>query len=502
MSRVLGYFRDMLVAHAFGAGLAADAFYAAYRIPNLLRRLFGEGALSASFIPIMSEYLHCRTKEETQKLINSLFTALIIILSVLSVLGILFAPWLVKLIAYGFTSDPEKLALTINLTKLMFPFLLFICLAALALGILNTLGSFFIPAIAPASLSVSEILYVVAIAPLLSDTSRITGLALSVIIGGALQFIVQWPQIKKLGWKLQFSVDFKNPGLKRIAKLMAPATLGISVDQINAFVDTICASFLLQGSITALYYSNRIVQMPYAVFGLALSSVAFPAMSKAAAENNVPAMKETLNFSMRFIIFILVPAATALMILGYPIIKVLFERGSFTGQATLLTASALIFYSLGLPAFAFAKLLASAFYSFKNTKTPVKIAVISMVINIALNIILMGPMGVGGLALATAVSSWFNAAALAYLLRKKIGLLGISKIIATTLKTAAASAVMGALCWALAYRVFVSMPFTGLFVSIAAGVTAYFLLAILFRIEERKPLLNIILREKPAELDD
>ena len=497
VSRVLGYVRDMLVAHTFGAGFAADAFYAAYRIPNLLRRLLGEGSLAASFIPVLSEYLHTKSKEETQELINVVFTVLTVILLALTVLGIVFSPQLVHIIAYGFTSDPEKLQLTIDLTRLMFPFLLFISLAALALGILNAMHSFFIPAVAPASLSVAEIGFLLAVAPLLSPANQIKGLALSVIIGGALQFIAQWPEIRKLGWKLQWKLKFDHPGVKKITVLMMPAMLGLSVDQINAFVNTIIASFLAQGSITALYYSNRVMQMPLAIFGLAMASVALPVMSKAVAEKNTGALKDTLNFSLRLIIFILVPATVGLAVLGLPIIQVLFERGNFDHQATLMTNSALFYYSLGLPAYAAVRVVASVFYSYQETKTPVKVAAAAMIINVLLSIALMKPMGVGGLALATALSSWFNVIVLGVILRKRIGILGIGKIIATSTKTLAASAGMGAVCYYLAFHLLSALPVIAMTVSLIAGIVSFFIFSSNNReFDERKPVLSVLLKER------
>ncbi|MFC1501500.1 murein biosynthesis integral membrane protein MurJ [Elusimicrobiota bacterium] len=495
ISRILGYVRDMMVANLFGAGFVADAFYAAYRIPNLLRRLLGEGALSASFIPVFSEYLSKKTKKETQEFLNIVFTALTILLSVLTVLGIIFAPQIAKLIAYGFTSNPEKLALTITLTKLMFPFLLFICLAALLMGILNTLHKFFIPAIAPASLSVSEVGYILAIAPMLAQGDQIRGLALSVLVGGMFQFIVQWPQLKKLKWTLKWKFKLNHPGLKKVAFLMVPAIIGLSVDQINAFVNTICGSFLEQGSITALYYSNRVMQMPLAIFGLAFASVSLPAMSKAVSEKNIGSLKDTLNYSIRFIIFILTPAAVGLMVIGLPIIHLLFERGNFDAHASYLTNSALFFYSLGLPAYAITKVLASAFFSQQDTKTPVKIAAIAMVINVVLCIILMRILGVGGLALATATSSIFNAIALAVVLRKRIGALGIEKIIQTTFKTLSASLIMGFAAYWIAFKVLSHMPYFGVFVAIFISAAVYFLLSHVFQIHERKQLFSLFEKE-------
>lgn len=497
-SRILGYFRDMLVAHVFGAGVAADAFYAAYRIPNLLRRLLGEGSLSASFIPVLSEYLHTKSREETQELISVVFTALTIVMAVLTAMGIIFAEPLVSVIAYGFADDPEKLALTITLTKLMFPFVFFICLAALLLGILNTMGAFFLPAIAPASLSVAEICFIMGIAPALTPDDQIKGLAISVIIGGVGQFLVQWPRIRALGWHLRWKLSLKHPGLKQIGTLMIPSMIGLSVDQINAFVDTMAASFLALGSITALYYSNRVMQLPLAIFGLAMASVALPAMSRSAARQDMAALKDTLNYSIRLIIFILVPSAVGLMVLGIPIISVLFERGNFTHEASLMTNSALFFYSLGLPAYAIAKVMASAFYSQKETKIPVKVGVAAMLLNVVLIIVLMPLLKVGGLALATALASYFNFSVLAVLLRRRIGPIGLRRILHTTAKTCFSAAVMGVVCYFIAFRWLAAMPTAGLISAMVAGFLVFFGTAHILKQEEMKPLLAVAFRQKPT----
>ncbi len=503
ISRVLGYLRDMLVAHTFGAGLSADAFYAAYRIPNLFRRLLGEGALSASFIPVLSEYLHTKTKEETQDLLNALYSILLIILVVITALGIVFAPYLVNVIAYGFTSNSEKMALTVTLTQLMFPFLLFICMAALGLGILNTLSAFFMPAVAPATLSVAEIVFLLAIAPLLSPDNQIKGLAISVIIGGLAQYLIQLPAIYKLGWKLKWKPNFSHPGVRKIAWLMLPATIGLSVDQINAFVDTVCASFLHEGSITALYYSNRIMQLPLAIFGIALASVALPSMAKAVSRNDPDDFKATLNFAMRFNMFMLVPAATGLMVLGIPMIHVLFERGEFNHQATLLTNSALFWYTLGLPAYATVKVLASAFYAYQQTKTPVKVAAAAILINVVIigALFFTGHRSVGVLALASSLASWFNVFVLGYLLRKKVGPLGISKTLMSVAKTCAASAVMGLVSYWIAFIWLPHKPMIGLFTSLLVGIAVYFAIAYVFKFDESKPLFSLILDEKPTGVE-
>jgi putative peptidoglycan lipid II flippase len=492
LSRILGYVRDMIVANVFGAGMFADAFYAAFRIPNLFRRLLGEGSFSAAFVPVLSEYLHTKEKSETQKFINVIFTTLLIVLVVISILGMFFAPFLVKLIAWGFTNDPEKMQLTIELTRLMFPFILFICLAAFLLAILNTLHSFFIPAFAPAALSFSEIFYMLALAPILVPGSQIKGLAISVIAGGALHFFIQYPKLKNLGWNLKFNIDFKHPGIKKIALLMIPSVIGLSVDQINAFVDNICASFLSNGSITALYYSNRLMQLPLAVFGLTFATVSLPAMSKAYAQKDMTTLKNSLGYSVRFTIFTLLPAAAGLIVVGLPVVKLLFEHGKFDALASLMTNNALFYYSLGLPAYAVAKIFANAFYSFQDTKTPVKMAIWAMILHVILCIILMRPMEVGGLALSTAISSYFNFILLAICLKKRIGRLGFKQIMFSTFKSLISSVVTGIVAWnicKISVNLFISVPCAIIF-----GLITFVAVAYILKSEELKTFAHVFSR--------
>ena len=498
ISRVFGYIRDMLVAYMFGAGMFADAFYAAFRIPNLLRRMLGEGSFSVAFIPVFSEYLHTKTKSETQKLINVVFTVLFTILCVITILGIFFSPLLVKIIAYGFTSDPEKLQLTIELTRLMFPFLLFICLAAMLSALLNTLNSFFIPAIAPANLSFAEIIYILALAPLLSPGNQIKGLAISVIFGGLGHFLMQYPTLKNLGWNLKFDFNFNHPGIKKIGLLMIPSIIGISVDQINTFVDTICASFLGNGSITALYYSSRLMQLPHAIFGLALATVSLPMMSISVATKDITELKETLNFSIRISVIALLPATIGLMALGLPIIQILFERGKFDIFASLLTNKALFYYVLGLPAFAITKIFANTFFSFQDTKTPVKIAFIVMIFHVILCIALMKPLGVGGLALATSACAYMNVFMLFYKLTQKIGKIGTRKIIVSSIKALIASGIMGIIAYEIMKIKFLPMIFT-LIISIFCSIIAFIILLKILKSQEMEQILSIINKKRNAK---
>lgn len=492
-SRILGYIRDMLVANLFGVGMFADAFYAAFRIPNLFRRMFGEGSFSAAFIPVFSQYLHTKDTTETQKFLNTIFTMLLLVLIIVSTLGMFFAPILTKVVARGFYDNPEKMEITIELTRLMFPFILFICLAAFLLAILNTLHSFFIPALAPASLSACEIFYILAIVPLLSSGNQIKGLAISVILGGALHFFVQYPKLKNLGWSLKFKLDLKHPGIKKIVILMIPSLVGLSVDQINAFVDNICASFLGDGPVSALYYSNRLMQMPLAVFGLAFATASLPAMSKAYAKKDLVSLKNLISYSIRFTVFTLLPAAVGLMVIGLPIVKLLFEHGRFNTLGSIMTNKALFFYSLGLPAYAVSKIFANAFYSFQDTKTPVKTAIFSMIVHVILCVILMKPMGIGGLALSTAVSSYFNLILLAVYLKKCIGSIDISSIITSTLKSFIASIFTGIVAWyaiKFSSNLFLSVPF-----AIALGFITFVIISYILKSKELKSFFNIFLNK-------
>lgn len=448
-SRILGYLRDAAVAYFFGGGLLTDAFYAAYRIPNLLRRLLGEGAMAAAFIPVFAKSLEEKNgyKENSQRFLSAALCALLWILIPLVLLGVLFTPQITHLIAHGFfKQNPEKFALTVSLSRVMFPYLLFVSLAAMATAILNTLRRFFLPGISPAALSLSEILFVAgAFLFWKGEGLPIIGLAWAVVAGGLLHLAIQIPGIFSKGFSFIPRPDFSHPGLLQVGKLLLPSMLGLSVDQINSFVDGICASFLVEGSMTALYNSNRVMQLPLALFGIAVASAALPSMAKNAAQGNREELKETLSVSLRMVIFALAPAMMGLLILSSPIIQALFERGEFSVAATRLTASSLFCYSLGLVAFAAAKVTASAFYALSDTKTPVRIAVICMILNSALNLLLMGPLGVGGLALSTSIAAWANAGLLLWHLRKKIGGFGGRRILQTFSKSLTASLGMGGL---------------------------------------------------------
>jgi len=525
-SRILGYLRDMLIANFFGAGLVADAFFVAYRIPNLLRRLLGEGALSASFIPVFTEYLTTRPKEEAQKLARTSGLLLLTILSILTVLGIIFSPIIVRLVAPGFVKDPEKLSLTITLTRILFPFMLAIGMAALALGILNSLHRFVIPALAPCLLSISEIFFILLICPLMDRP--IVGLAWGVLAGGFAQLFFQLPAIVKGGfissgeknqnrlyskernrlenlsknyillWKKWASL-LEHPGVKRIGLLMVPATLGLSVSQINTFVDTICASFLREGSVTALYYADRLMQLPLALFGTSIATVALPVMSRSVSANNMGELKDTLSLAFRMILFTIVPASLGLMILGSPIISLLFERGRFTSEATRSTSWALLFYSTGIVAYAGVKVAASAFYSMQDTKTPVRIATVALLVNIVLNIILMQFLDVGGLALATAIASFINLSMLLFYLRKRVGKLKGREVFQSLIRILLAGLVMGLACIYSSRMLEENGKLVQVTGTILICLAIYILAAYLLRCDEIKYVWRMLTRKESTD---
>lgn len=446
LSRILGYVRDALVASAFGGGHLTDAFYAAFRLSNLLRRMLGEGPLSTAFVPVFSEHLAKHEPKEARDFFQSLFTSLGLLLLVIVGVGILASPLIVSLAAGGFKStNPATFDLTVTLTRQMFPFLFFVCLAAIGSAALNALGHFFIPALAPAMLSVVTIVYVLCIKQWAMDPMQ--GLALSTTVGGALHLAMVWPLLRREGMAPRWKWNPGHPDIRRVTLLILPALWGLSIDQVNAYVDTICASFLQEGSVTALYNSNRLMQFALALFGVSISTATLPHLSMSAAREEWGAFKENLNFSLRMTLYLVIPAMVGLIVLARPLVQTLFQHGLFTEQQTLMTASALAAYTLGLPAYALVKVVVTAFYARKDTKTPVKVATLCLIINMVGNVLLMGRWGVAGLAFSTAFASFVNGGILLWLLRQKMGLLGGRKILRTLVGSGIASGLMAVGAW-------------------------------------------------------
>jgi putative peptidoglycan lipid II flippase len=439
LSRITGFLRDMLFAKLLGASIASDAFYVAFRIPNMLRELLAEGSISAGFIPVFTEYLTKRSREEAASLARAAFTLLFLILIVIVGIGILLTPELLHLIAPGFGKDPNLFALTTRLTRVMFPFLLFISLAALTMGILNSVHRFGPPAISSALCNIVMIFFI--LFPFYPQPVFLA--AIGVIAGGFCQFAMQIPAVKKEGFALSFQWPIfpLHPGLFQIGKLILPITLSLSVTQINILVSTIVASTLASGSVSYLYYAMRLIHFPLGIFGVALATVLLPTLSVQAAKADYTGLRQSLSFGLRLIFFIMAPAMAGLIFLRVPIVHLLFEHGVFNHLATIETSEALLYYAIGLWAFAGVRVVVPVFYSLQDTKTPVKVAIIAMVLNVVLSFSLAVPLQHKGLAAATSLSAIFNFVVLVVLLRKKIGQIDAKRIAFSHLKV-----LFGAIC--------------------------------------------------------
>lgn len=482
VSRVLGFVRDIVIAKFFGTAVYAQAFVVAFRIPNLLRDLIGEGATNAAFVPVLTEELSKKGKKEFFDLAQVILNMLFVVLALLTFLGIWASPVIVKLIAPGFAADPEKFRVTVMLTRVLFPFLILVGLWAYAMGILNSLGHFAAPAYGPCVLNLSMILCAAWFG------ENVMGLASGVLAGGVLQLAIQFPALYKSGWRARLTWKFTHPQARKIGTLLIPRGFGACVYQVNVFISTILASLssiVGEGAVAALYYANRVWQLPLAIFGIALAQAALPAMSRHVVADDMQKMKDTVSFSLKVLILILVPSTVGLAVLRIPITRILFERGAFTSYSTSITADALLFYSLGLTACGGIKILVSAFYSMRDTVTPLKTAGLSLVINIILNVALMYPMKLGGLALATSLSAFFNFIALYLLLEKRVGSLGTALVLDSMARVTAASIVMGgALLFAI--RMFSPMTAAGLITAIITGILVFAASSYLFGVKELK----------------
>jgi len=410
VSRILGYVRDFFIARAFGAGLATDAFFVAFRIPNLLRRLFAEGAFSQAFVPVLAEYKNRQSHEETKTLVEGVATALFLALVIAALIGVLTAPLIVYISAPGFTADPAKFELTVRMLRITFPYIAFISLVAFSAAVLNTWNHFSVPAITPALLNVSFIAAALFFARYFDPP--VVALAWAVFAGGVLQLALQVPYLARMGLLPRWRLNLAHPGVRRILKLMAPAAFGVSISQVSLLINTIFASFLVSGSVSWLYYADRLMEFPAGMLGVALGTILLPSLSKYHAAKDHAEYAKLLDWGLRLTVLLAVPAAAALAVLAIPLIAALFHYGRFTLEDAWMTRQAVVAYSIGLIGMILVKILAPGFYARQNITTPVKIGILTLALTQLMNLAFIVPLKHAGLALAIGLGACLNAALL------------------------------------------------------------------------------------------
>jgi len=444
ISRVLGFIRDVIIARLFGVYLYAQAFVIAFRIPNLFRDLVGEGASNAAIVPVLSEYNLKRSPKEFWELVNILLNILVVILSAITLLGIIFSPLIVRLIAPGFIGSTEKLQATINLNRIIFPYILLIGLSVYAMAVLNSLKNFAVSAFAPCLLNIA----IIVCALLFGEGT--TGLASGVLLGGILQLAVQVPLLYKKGMRPKFVLNLKHPAIMQIRKLMLPRLASSSIYQLNNFVDSIFGSLVAvvgDGGVAVLYFSYRFIQFPIGIFSNAVAQAILPTFSTQALEENQENLKNSLSWGLRIVFFVMLPTSALYMVLAGPMVLTLLGGGKFDLNSAQLTSNALFFYSIGLAAYGGTKILQSCFFALKDTVTPAKIAGLALLMNIILNALLMFPLKIGGLALATSISGIVSFLFLFFMLSKRLSGFGERQILKSFLRILAATLCVAAVCF-------------------------------------------------------
>jgi len=417
LSRIIGFARDMLMAQLFGAGAGMDAFYIAFRIPNFMRRLFAEGAFSQAFVPVLSEYQKTRSHEDVRHFLARIAGSLSAILTLVTLLGVLSAPWVIDVFAPGFHHDAMRARLATEMLRITFPYLMLISLTAMSGATLNTFGYFGVPAFTPVLLNISMISCALWLSPQMDNPP--VALAWGVLLGGIAQFMFQLPFLFKHRLLYFPKLKINDDGVRRVLRLMVPALFGVSIAQINLMIDTIFASFLQVGSVTWLFLTDRLTDFPLGVFGVAIATVILPHLSKRYAEQNTRYFSQSMDWGLRMLLIIGVPSALGLMTFSLPMIAACFGYGAFKPFDLLQTQKSLMMLSFGLPAFMIVKVLASGFYAQQNIKTPVKIGVVCMVFNTLCCALLVGPLAHAGLTLASAIASYLNCFILFFLLCKR-----------------------------------------------------------------------------------
>ncbi|WP_203143949.1 murein biosynthesis integral membrane protein MurJ [Marinobacter mangrovi] len=478
LSRVLGLVRDMVIARYFGAGTGADAFFVAFKIPNFLRRLFAEGAFSQAFVPVLSSYREAQSMSEVRRLVNAVAGTLGLVLLGVTIVAMIGSPLLTWVFAPGFSDEPEKFALAADMLRITFPYLLLISLTAFAGAILNSYDRFAVPAFTPVLLNLVMIGAAIFLSPLME--TPVMALAWGVFLAGALQLFFQLPFLMRLGLMPRPKVDYRHEGVRRVLRLMAPALFGVSVSQINLLLDTVLASFLQTGSVSWLYYSDRLSELPLGVFGVAIGTVILPNLSRKHAAEAPEQFAATVDWAIRAVLLIGVPAALALCLLAEPLLATLFHYGEVTDRDVVMSAQSLRAYSLGLLAFMLIKVLAPGFFARQDTRTPVRIGVVAMVSNMVFNLALIVPLAHAGLALATSLSAWLNATLLWRNLRREGAWRRQAGWLRFLAQLAAANAALAAVILSLGVPVSQWLAMTGMeraqsmAVLVGSGVVAYF----------------------------
>jgi putative peptidoglycan lipid II flippase len=446
-SRILGVVREQVLAYLFGASNAMDAFNVAYRVPNLLRDLFAEGAMSAAFVPTFTRYLTLSGKETAWRLGNHVVNALIVVTGALVILGIVFAePLILAFADEKFTADPVRLALTVQMARVMLPTLTLIAVAAAFMGMLNSLHHYFVPALSPATFNVLTILCAFALAPVMPafGLHPIVSIAIGTLLGGVAQLALQWPTLYREGFRYRPTLDWQDEGLRRMLTLMGPGTIGLAAVQVNVFVNTVLATSTVAGAVSWLNYAFRLMYLPIGLFGVSIATATLPAVSRQGTDRDFGAVRQTVTDGLSLMLMLNVPAMVGLIVLAEPIVRLLFERGRFTPADTVATAAALQFYALGLVGYSVVRILSPVFYALGRNRTPVIVSVVAVLVNAALNYALVHVLGYRGLALGTSIAALFNATALLYLLRGHLQGLGGSRLLSVVVRITVASAAMAA----------------------------------------------------------
>lgn len=459
-SRLLGLVRDQVLAFLFGAGDQMDAYNIAFRIPNLVRDLFAEGAMSAAFVPTFTRTLTNEGRDRAWRLGNLVVNALLLATGVVVVGGMVFATPITTLFASAYSAVPGKLELTVSLTRIMFPFLMLVAVAAALMGMLNSLHRFFIPAISPAMFNIGSIVCTIGLAPFMPSLGLpvMAAPAIGVLVGGFGQMAVQWPAVRREGYRYRPALDFRDEGLRRVLVLMGPGVIGLAAVQINLVVNSILATGEGTGAVSALSYAFRLMYMPIGIFGVSIATAVVPTLSRHAARNDTAGMRETVSNGLRLMLMLNVPATVGLIVLATPIVALIFEHGRFTPAHTAATASALACYAPGLVGYSAVKIAVPSFYSIHDSRTPVLVSAATVLLNVVLNLTLVRAMGFEGLALGTAISAVFNATVLLWVLRSKLGGLDERRVATSFARIGLASLAMGLAAWAMDFAIAARLP--------------------------------------------